>query len=373
MDFNLSVDEKMIQQGARDFAAGVIRPHAAEIDQSNQFPAGIVSQMNALGYNGLPFPTAYGGAGAGYLGYVLALEQVSQASAAVGTIMAVSTTPAEAIFLYGTEEQKERLIPALTGPDGFGCIMFTEAETGSDPRLITTVARRRGEDYVVTGHKQFVANAPGGSHALLFANNESGQLNAFVLEMAAPGIDVRAPFEMMGLRGAGVCEVFLDEVKIPAVNRLRGEGEGFEVLLDAISLERIGVAIQAVAIAQAALDLSLDYGAQRVALGKPIAKLPTIQWHLAEMAVRIEAARWMAYQAAFTRVQGESIRIASSKAKLFASQAAVEVCGMAMQVHGAYGTMRDLGVERLYRDAKMTQIYVGNAEIMRVIVASSLR
>jgi alkylation response protein AidB-like acyl-CoA dehydrogenase len=372
MDFGLNEQEKMLQSGARDFAAKSIRPHAGEIDKGNRFPAEIVREMAALGYKGLPFPAAYGGGGTGYISAALALEQVSQASATVGSIMAVNTTPQEAIFLYGTEAQKQRFLPPLAQGEGLGCIMFTEAETGSDPRLITTLAKPQGDDYIVNGHKQFVANAPGASHALLFANNEAGKLNAFILEMNTPGIDIRAPFEMMGLRGAGVCEVFLDDVKLPAANRLRGDGEGFDVLLDAISLERIGVSLQAVGLCQETLDMALEYAKNRVAVGKPIAKLPTIQWLIAEMQVNLEAARWMAYHAAYIRDRGESIRVESAKAKLFATQAAVAVTGMGMQVHGAYGTIQDVNLERLYRDARMTQIYVGNAEIMRVIVASSL-
>jgi len=372
MEFGLNEQQKMIQSGARDFAAKSVRPRAGEIDKSNRFPVEIVKEMAALGYKGLPFPAAYGGGGAGYLSAALALEQLSQASATVGSVMAVNNTPQEAITLYGSEEQKRRWLPPLAQGQGLGCIMFTEAETGSDPKLIQTLARRKGDGYIVSGHKQFVANAPGASHALLFAKNAAGKLTAFILEMNAKGIDIRAPFEMMGLRGAGVCEVFLDDVVLPAENRLRGDGEGFDVLLDAISLERIGVSIQAVGLCREALDIALEYAKNRVAVGQPIAKLPTIQWLLAEMQVNLEAARWMAYHAADTRDRGDSIRVESAKAKLFATQAAVAVTGMAMQIHGAYGTIQEVNLERLYRDARMTQIYVGNAEIMRVIVAGSL-
>jgi alkylation response protein AidB-like acyl-CoA dehydrogenase len=372
MDFNFSEQQKMLRKMAKEFAADVVKPQAAEIDSKSQFPFDLAKELGRRGYQGLPYPAQYGGSGAGYLSYVLVLEQLCQASMTVGAIMAIDTVPEEAIFRFGTEEQKKRLLAPLAGGDRLGSIAFTEAETGSDPGAITTTSKKSGDGYVITGQKQFVALAPAANLALVFAKSEGKGLNAFVIDTATPGYNLREPCETMGLKGLGTSVVYLDEVSVPQKNRLGEEGQGFEILLEAISLGRLGVAVEAVAVAQAALDISIDYARQRKASGKPIAKLPAVQWHLAEMASRIEAGRWLVYRTAFLRDQELDIKYESSVAKLFASQMAVEVTRMAMQVGGSYGTMTTMPLERLYRDAKMTEVYVGVSEIQRNIIAEHL-
>jgi len=357
MDFNLSEQQKMLQRLAEEFAADVIKPRAAEIDDKNQFPFDLAKELGKRGYQGLPYPARYGGSGAGYLSYVLVLEQLCRASMTVGAIMAIDTVPEEALFRFGTEEQKKRLLSPLAKGEKLGSIAFTEAETGSDPREITTTSKKSGGGYVVTGQKQFVALAPAANLALVFARAEGKGINALVIDTSSPGYSLREPCETMGLKGLGTSVVYLDGVNVPEENRLGEEGQGFKVLLEAISLGRLGVAVEAVAVAQAALDISIDYAKQRKASGKPIAKLPAIQWHLAEMA---------------TRDQERDIKYDTSLAKLFASQMAVEATRMAMQVCGSYGTMTSMPVERLYRDAKMTEVYVGISEIQRNIIAEHL-
>ncbi len=372
MDFNITEPQRMLQRLAGDFAADVIKPRAAGIDASGQFPFELAKELGQRGYQGLPYPTSYGGSGAGYLSYVLVLEQLCKASMTVGAIMAINTVPEEALFRFGSEEQKKRLLAPLTEGRKLGSIAFTEAETGSDPREIATTSKKSGDGYVITGQKQFVALAPAASLALVFARSEGKSLNAFIIDTASKGYNLRGPCPTMGLRGLGTSVVYLDEVSVPGENLLGEEGRGFSILLEAISLGRLGVAVEAVAVAQAALDISLDYARQRKASGKPIAKLPSIQWHLAEMASRIEAGRLLVYRAAFLRDQGLDIKYESSLAKLFTSQMAVEVTRMAMQVGGSYGTMTSMPLERLYRDAKMTEIYVGISEIQRNIIAEHL-
>jgi len=372
VDFNLNEQEKMLQRTAKEFASKLVKPRAAEVDQSGQFPFDLAREMGNLGYRGLPYPSKYGGGGAGYVSYVLVLEQICQASMTVGAIMAINTVHEEAIFCFGSEEQKKTFLVPLTQGKLLGGIAFTEAETGSDPKLITTTARRSGDGYVITGQKQFVALAPAVNQSLIFARREGEGLNAFIVDTSSPGFTVREPCETMGLRGLGTSVVYLDDVYVPQQNLLGEEGQGFDILLEIMGIARLGVAVEGVAVAQAALELSIDYAKQRKAMGKPIAKLPSIQWHLAEMAARIEAARWLVYRTAFLRDQGLSIRYESAVAKLIASQVAVETTRMAMQVHGSYGTMKSLPVERLYRDAKMTEMYVGISEILRSIIASRL-
>jgi alkylation response protein AidB-like acyl-CoA dehydrogenase len=372
MDFNLNEQEKMIQQAARDYAIKSIINRAAEIDLGN-FPRDIMQELGRLGYAGLPISNKYGGSGAGYLSFVLALEQICQASMSVGAIMSVNLTPTEGVIRFGTEEQKQRFVTPIAQGKAFGCIAFTEAETGSDPREITTIARKSGDGYIINGHKQFVANAVGANYALVFAKRAEGEgLNAFIVDTSTPGFNIQQTCDTLGVRGAGTSVVFLDEMKVPQENLLGKEGQGFDILLEAISVERLYVGVQALGVAQAALQVSLDYARQRKAMGKPISRLLTIQWHLAEMATQIEATRWLAYRTAFVRDQGKDIKTESSMIKLFASQAAVEVTRMGMQVTGAYGAMKTMPIERLYRDAKMTEIYVGIAEIQRVIIANNL-
>ena len=372
MDFNLSEQEKMLQRMAKEFATESVEPRAADIDSSGQFPFDLVKEIGERGYQGLPYPAEYGGSEVGYTSYTLVLEQICQASMTVGAIMAINTVPEEAIFRFGSEEQKRTFLAPLAQGELLGGIAFTEAETGSDPEAITTTARKSGDGYVITGQKHFVALAPAANLALVFTRREGKGLNAFIIDTSSPGYNVREPCETMGLRGLGTSVVYLDEVYVPQQNLLGEEAQGFEILLEAITLGRLGVAVEGIAVAQAALELSIDYAKQRKALGKPIAKLPTIQWHLAEMASRIEAGRWLVYRTAFLRDQGADIKYESSVAKLFASQMAVEVTRMAMQVCGSYGTMTTMPVERLYRDAKMTEIYVGISEIQRNIIANHL-
>lgn len=372
MDFNLNERERMLQRTAQEFATKSVKPRAAEIDQSGQFPFDLAKEMGNLGYQGLPYPVKYGGSEAGYTSYVLVLEQICQASMTVGAIMAINTVSQEAIFRFGNEEQKRTFLTPLAQGKLLSCIAFTEAETGSDPKAITTIARKSGNGYLITGQKQFVALAPAANLALVFTRREGEGLNAFIIDTSSPGFIIREPCETMGLRGLGTSVVYLDNVYVPQQNLLGEEGQGFSILLEAISLGRLGVAMEGIAVAQSALELSIYYARQRKALGRPIAKLPTIQWHLAEMATRIEAGRWLVYRTAFLRDQGLNIQYESSLAKLFTSQIAVEVTSMAMQIHGSYGTMKTMPIERLYRDAKMTEIYVGISEIQRSIIANYL-
>jgi alkylation response protein AidB-like acyl-CoA dehydrogenase len=373
MDFDLTESQKMLQNLARDFAEKEVAPRAAEIDRSNEFPRDLARQLARRGFQGLPYPEKYGGGGAGYLGFALVLEQLCRASVTVGAIMSVNTVPEEGIFRFGTEEQRQRLLAPLARGDILGGIGFTESDTGSDPRLITTVARRSGQGFIISGQKQFMSLAPALDVVLLFARREKEEgLNAFMVTSSSQGFTVRELCETMGLRGLGTSVVYLDDVHVPEENLIGREGQGFDILLEAISVERLSVAVQGVGVAQAALELALAYARERKAQGKPIARMQAIQQILAEMAARVEAARWLVYRTAFLRDKGQDIQYESSMAKLFASQVAVEVTRLAMQVHGSYGAMKSLPLERLYRDAKMLEIYVGISEVHRSIIASRL-
>ncbi|MBN2099947.1 MAG: acyl-CoA dehydrogenase family protein [Dehalococcoidia bacterium] len=372
MDFNLSEREKMIHSTSREFAVKVVLPRAAEIDCTSEFPRDVVRDMVKMGYFGLAYPAEYGGSGSGYLSYALVIEQLARASMTVGAIVAVSILSQESLFRFGSEAQKREFLVPLVQGKILGCFCFTEPGTGSDPKAVAAKANLEAGQYVIEGQKNFISMASAASQATVFAKDETGRISAFIVPTSVAGFQLREPCETLGLRGFGACVVYLDSVRVPKGNLLGEKGGGYEVMLEAISVERVGVAAQAVGVAQAALDLSVEYAGQRIAYEKPIARMPTIQWFLAEMASRIEAGRWLAYRTAFLRDEGQSIRNDSAVAKLFCSQMAVEVTRMAMQVHGAYGTMKSLPVERLYRDAKMTEVYVGVSEIQRAIIASHL-
>jgi alkylation response protein AidB-like acyl-CoA dehydrogenase len=372
MEFKFSEHEIMLQTAANEFSEKKIMPRAKDIDNM-EYPADLVKEICGLGYPGLPLPAEYGGSGAGYLSFMITLEQICRASASLGAIMSVNLTPAEAILKYGTEEQKKRFITPLAGGDATGCIGFTEAETGSDPRMITSTCRKNGSRYILNGEKTFICNAVGADYVLIFTKGEKEGINAFIADTSKPGFDVQSPpLDTLGLRGAGTSAVFLDDFEVPEENLLGEEGKGFDILLEAISTERLCVSMQALGTAQASLETAVDYARQRIALGKPISKLPTIQWHLAEMAARLEAARWLAYRTAAKLDEGGNVRAETAMAKLHCSQMAVEVTRMGMQVTGAYGAVRSMPMERYYRDAKMTEIYVGISEVQRVIVANNL-
>ena len=372
MDFRLTEHEKMIQSSARDFARRKVAPLAAEIDRTAEFPRELARECGQAGYFGLAYPREYGGNGAGYIGYALVIEQIAQASMTVSAIVAVTVLPAETIYRFGTEAQKrEYLVPIAEGKI-HASFCFTEPATGSDPAAITTRASLRDGRYIIDGQKTFISLSPVASQAILFARDQTTRVSAFIVPTSTPGYQVREQLETVGLRGFGTCLIFLDGVAVPESSILGASGEGYEMMLESISIERLGVAAQAVGVSQGALDLSVEYAGQRMAYGKPISRMPTIQWHLAEMASRIEAGRWLTYRTAFIRDQGQGIRNESAAAKLFCSQMAVEVTRMGMQVHGAYGTTKSLPMERLFRDAKMTEVYVGVSEIQRAIIAAGL-
>lgn len=375
MDFKLSEHEKMIQRTASDFAERSVRPVAMEIDRKCEFPFELAREMGSMGYFGLPYPPEYGGGGAGYIGYVLVIEQLCRAAMVAGAIIGVNSLAEESIFRYGSKEQKQRFLVPLAKGEKLSSFAFTEAATGSDPRAIETRARPDGDDYIITGQKHFVALSPASQVAVVFAREEKdevGRVSAFIVDTSSPGYHMRHPCETLGVRGLCPAVIYLDDVRVPKENLLGKPATGYEIMLEAISVGKLAVAAEAVGVGQGALELSLNYARDRKAYGNPIAELLSIKWLLAEMASRVEASRWLTYQTASLRDQGVSITKESAMAKLFASQAAVDVTRMAMQVHGAYGYMKDMEIERLYRDAKLTEIYEGVSEIQRVIIADHL-
>ena len=372
MDFNLTELELMIQKRAGDFADRLVKPRAGEIDRTGEWPSDLVQEMAKYGFFGLQLPEEYGGAGAGYKCYVLTLEQLSRASMVVAAIIAINALSEEAIYRYGNEEQKQRFLKPLARGEYTAMFAFTEAATGTDPEAITSTARTSGDYYILRGDKPFVSLAPGAKVAVVYAKDETGRISAFIVDPFSKGFIIGKPLEMMGLRGSGTCFLSFEDVSVPKENLLGEKGQGYSILLLSINVGQLGICAEALGTAQAALEMSLDYASKRPAQGKPMLQLPIIQSYLGEMASRIEAARWLTYRAAAVKDEGKSIRKDVAMAKIVASQAAVDVTDMAMQIHGSYGYTKDLEIERLYRDAKVTQIYEVVSEIQRIIVASSL-
>ncbi|MDY6834275.1 MAG: acyl-CoA dehydrogenase family protein [Chloroflexota bacterium] len=372
MDFSLSERDKMLQSAAREFAQKSVLPRSAEIDRTAEFPVDLAEQMRTLGFYGLSFSVELGGSGAGCLGLTLVTEQICQASMAVGVILALCASVGDELLHHGTEEQKQEYLLPLVRGEALPFWAFTESSTGSDPKAIQTIAKPNDDGYCISGEKLFISIVPAAKWGVVFAKDEVARVSAFIVHTSASGFVQGSLHDVMGARGMGSSTIYLNDVKVPGTALLGSKGRGYQILLEGVGLERLAVAIGCLGVGQQAVDLSVGYAKQRLAYGEPIGNLPTIQWLLAEMQCRLQASRWMTYRTAFLRDQGEPIIVESAEAKLFCSQAVVDIARMALEVHGAYGTERTLPVERLYRDAKMTEIIVGVSEIQRVLIASSL-
>jgi len=372
MDFDLSDSEQDVIATAKEFAATRVRQRAREIDEQNKFPTDLAAEMGRLGLFGLHMPEEYGGTALGYKSYALAIEQICSASLTVGAIIAINALAQESILRFGTDEQKRKYLPPLVAGESLSTFAFTEGQTGSDPRAITTIAVPDGDCYVISGEKTFASLAPSASVAVIFAKDDTGKVSAFLVDPHSEGFIIEKDIEMMGVRGEDVCPLMLDRVRVPRENLLGQPGLGYNVLLTAINVGQLGIAAEAVGIAAGALRMSLEYARNRTVRERPMTDLPTIQGLLGEMSARTEAARWLTYRTADLKDKGRHSAKDSATAKLFASQAANDVVDMAMQIHGSYGYSKDLEIERLYRDAKVTQIYEVVSEVQRIIIGASV-
>lgn len=375
MDFNLTEEQEMMRRMAREFAEREIEPIAARIDREAKIPNDAVQKMAAKGFYGIPFPTNYGGVGADYVGYVLVLEQIARASAAVAGTIGAQTLAEIAIYKHGTEKQKQKYLVPLMKGEKIGCFAFTEAATGSDPKAITTKAKLEGNEYILNGSKLLISNSPIADTAIIFAKDSErdDRVSAFIVDAKKEGLTIGKHEDMLGNRGLEVAEIILNNVRVPKENILGEGGDGYGILLKTISCGKVGTSAVTLGVIQAALDESINYAKVRTRRGRPIAEFQTIQWLLADMATKIEAARWLVYRTAFLVSQDADVMKESAMTKLFVSEVADEVVREAMQVHGSYGYTKDFKVERLYRDARALGIIEGVSEIQRVIIASLLR
>jgi len=381
MDLALNEEQEMIRKMARDFAQNEVAPVAAELDERHEPPLANLKKMAELGFMGLAIPEEYGGIGTDSVSYVIAIEEISKACASTGVILAVhNSLGSHGLVAFGAEEQKRKFLTPLASGQWIGTFGLTEPETGSDAASIKTRAVLDGDEYVINGTKQFITSAPFAHLFVIFAVTDPSKghrgLSAFLVEKDTPGFSLGREENKMGIRAASTCGLVFEDCRVPVVNRLGEEGEGFKVAMASLDAGRIGIAAQAVGIAQGAYEAALAYAKERHQFGQPIAEFQGIQWMLADMATRIEAARLLTYQAALAKDRAKKTGKRYSKeaamAKLFASETAVWVTQKAVQIHGGYGYIKEYAVERYYRDAKITEIYEGTSEIQRIVIAHQI-
>jgi len=377
MDFSLTEDQKMLKAMVRDFATKELEPVAARIDETEEYPAEQVKKMADLGLMGLTIPEEYGGSGKSRVDFCIAVEELARVSPATSAHFRISLSLAiPPIVTYGTEEQKRRfLIPQAKG-EKLACFALTEAGAGSDPAALETTALRRGDGYVLNGTKIFISIGAEAETIVVFATIDKSLrhrgITAFIVEKGTPGFSVGKHEKKLGFHGLSAAELIFEDCFVPEENRLGEEGQGFRIALEALDESRITVGAEAVGISQAALDASISYAKERQQFGQRIANFEAIQWMLADMATQIEAARVLTYYAADLQDKGLPFIKESAMAKLFASEVSSFVTNKAIQIHGGYGYTRDYPLERYLRDAKLTEIYEGTSEMMRMTIARAL-
>ncbi len=376
MNFELTEEQKMIRDLARDFAQKEIAPIAAKIDETGEFPRETVKKMGELGLMGIEVPPEYGGGGLDCMSYVLAMEQVSMVCASHGTIMSVNNSlVCYGLNKFGTEEQKKKFPTPLASGKKLGAFSLTEPQSGSDAGNMKTRAVLAGDHYVINGHKSWVTSGPVADYIILFAATQPELKHrgtaCFLVDTKLPGFALGKIEPKLGIRASATCEITYENYQLPASHRIGQEGEGFKIAMSVLDAGRIGIAAQALGIAQAAYEASVAYAKEREAFGQKIAEFQAIQWMIADMAVRIEAARLLIYNAAAKKDRHERFSKEASMAKLFASETAMWVADKAIQVHGGIGYSKELPIERYFRDAKITEIYEGTSEIQRLVIARS--
>ncbi|MGZ4031887.1 MAG: acyl-CoA dehydrogenase [Tumebacillaceae bacterium] len=377
MDFHLTKDQRDLHQMVRDFAQNEIAPLAMKIDQEDAYPLDLIRKMGELGLMGIPVPEEYDGVGADFLSYMLAIEEISYASASVGVILAVHTSVGTMPILnFGTEEQKQKYVPRMAAGELIGAFGLTEPAAGSDASGIRTRAVKQGDHYVLNGAKVFITNGEVADVFIVFAVTDAEKgtngVSAFIVEKGTPGFSIGKKEHKMGMNGSGTVELIFDNAQVPTSQLLGQEGEGFKIAMSNLDGGRIGIGAQALGIARAAFDAAVAYVKQREQFGRPVADFQAIQFMLADMATKIEASRLLIYQAATMRQEKLPCSKQASMAKYYATDTAMYVTTEAVQLFGGYGYSKEYPVERFMRDAKVTQIYEGTNQIQRIVVAKNL-
>ena len=374
MNFELSEEHKAVKEAARDFAQNVLKPGVIQRDNDQQFPAEEIKQLAELGFMGMMVDPKYGGSGMDTLSYVLAMEEISKIDASTSVCMSVNNSlVCWGLDKFGNEEQKQKYLTALATGEKIGAFCLSEPEAGSDATSQSTTAIDQGDHYLLNGTKNWITNGSSASVYLVIAqtNVELGhkEINAFIIERGMDGFIVGAKEDKLGIRGSDTHTLLFNDVKVPKENRIGEDGFGFKFAMKVLSGGRIGIASQALGIAAGGLELATEYSKQRKAFGKEIYKHQAIAFKLADMATEIEAARMLVYKSALDKDNGRNYDQSSAMAKLYASKVAMEQTVEAVQIHGGYGFVKEYHVERLMRDAKITQIYEGTSEVQKIVIS----
>ena len=372
--FNLSEEHIQLQQTFREFAENEVKPLAKEIDETERFPTETVQKMAEMGMMGLPIPEELGGSGVDQLGYVLAVEELSKVCATTGIILSAHTSLCcWPIMTFGTEEQKEKYLKPLASGQKLGAFALTEPSAGTDASMQKSTAVLDGDHYILNGNKVFITNAGAADVFIVFAMTDKEQgtrgITAFILERDMPGFTMGKPENKMGLRASSTCELVFDNVRVPVENRLGAEGKGFKIAMATLDGGRIGVGAQAVGISQGAIDEAVKFTKERIQFGRRISQFQNTQFTLADMQTRTDAARLLVWRAAAAEQAGQPYTHLAAMAKLFASETASYVTNRAVQLCGGYGYTKDYPVERMMRDAKVTEIYEGTSEVQRMVIS----
>jgi butyryl-CoA dehydrogenase len=376
-DLSLSEEQRLVQKTARDFAREKVLPRAAEIDDDKKIPTELIREMGALGFMGIDVPERYGGSGMDRLTYMLVVEEINRACASTGVVLCTHVSLAiEPILRWGTEAQKGRWLPGMASGEKIGCFALSEPASGSDAAAMRTSVRRDGEHFVLNGTKNFITNGSIADVAVVFAQSDPKLrhkgIAALVVEKGTPGFSVGKLERKLGIRGSDTAQLVFQDCRVPAANLLGAVGDGFKIALTTLDGGRVSIAAQAVGIARACLEDALAYAKEREAFGKKIADFQAIQWKLADMATEIDAARLLTWKAATLKDQGAPHTLEAAEAKLFASDIAVKAARECVQIFGGYGYLADFPAERHYRDAKITEIYEGTSEIMKLVIAEEI-
>ncbi len=377
MNFSLTEDQIMLRTMVRDFAEKELEPIAAEIDEAGTFPAENVRKAAEIGLTGVGYPEKYGGSGGGAVEQVITFEELARVCAATAVVIIASNElTGHPIYRHGSEEQRQQYLAPLLRGEKLGAFGLTEAGAGSDVASMVMTAKREKDGYVLNGNKIFITNGAEADIIVTFATVDRSQgyrgVTAFIVEKGTPGFSVGKHERKLGIRASSTAELVFEDCFVPEANRLGEEGRGFRIALESIDSSRIGIAAQAVGIAQGAFDKSLAYAKERQQFGEPIASFQAIQWMLADMATQVDAARLLTLRAAYLKDQDLEFIKEASMAKVFAAETAMSVTTKAVQIHGGYGYTKDYPVERYFRDAKITEIYEGTSEMQRMTIARQL-
>ncbi len=377
MRVKLNEEQRLLRDTVRQFAEDVVRPRAKEIDETGEFPRAFYDQAGELGLAGVSVPEEYGGAGMDSVSYCVVIEEISRVCATSGVILSVNNSlVCDPLVKYGTEEQKKEFLTPLASGQKLGCFGLTEPGAGSDAAGLLSTAKRDGDDYILNGNKVFITNGTHAELAIVFAKTDPDAghrgISAFIVSTDTPGFSHGTHEYKLGVNASGTTELAFTDMRVPASQRLGDEGQGFKVAMTTLDGGRIGIAAQAVGIAQGAFEEALTYSKEREQFGKPISSFQAIQFYLADMATEIDAGRFMTWKAAWSKDTKKRYTLESAQAKLYTSEMTQRVTDRALQIHGGYGYTREYNVERYFRDARITEIYEGTSEIQKMVIASHI-